>query len=119
MCCSTSQSLSSHPLEVLKVWEGGMSFHGGFLGVVVAGLWFCRRYGAPPMQVADAMALVAPVGLFLGRIANFINAELWGRRTDLPWGVVFPARRRRIARVSSRDFAPATRASFTKPGWRG
>ena len=80
----------SHPLEVLKVWEGGMSFHGGFLGVVVAGLWFCRRYGAAPTQVADAMALVAPVGLFLGRIANFINAELWGRPTDLPWGVIFP-----------------------------
>lgn len=80
----------SHPLDVLKVWEGGMSFHGGFLGVVVAGLWFCRRYGAAPMQVADAMALVAPVGLFLGRIANFINAELWGRPTDLPWGVIFP-----------------------------
>lgn len=80
----------SHPLEILKVWEGGMSFHGGFLGVVVAGLWFCRRARAPAMQVSDAMALVAPIGLFLGRIANFVNAELWGRPTDLPWGVIFP-----------------------------
>lgn len=80
----------SHPVEILKVWEGGMSFHGGFLGVVVAGFWFCRRHGTPPPQLADAMALVAPIGLFLGRLANFINAELWGRPTDLPWGVIFP-----------------------------
>jgi phosphatidylglycerol---prolipoprotein diacylglyceryl transferase len=80
----------AHPLDILKVWEGGMSFHGGFLGVVAAGLWFCRRYKVPAMQVSDAMALVAPVGLFLGRLANFVNAELWGRPTDLPWGVIFP-----------------------------
>ena len=80
----------AHPGDILKIWEGGMSFHGGFLGVLVAGLWFCRRNGFPPMQVSDAMAAVAPIGLFLGRIANFINAELWGRPTDLPWGVIFP-----------------------------
>jgi phosphatidylglycerol:prolipoprotein diacylglycerol transferase len=80
----------SHPLEILMVWEGGMSFHGGFLGVVVAGLWYCRRSGVPAMQISDAMALVAPIGLFLGRVANFVNAELWGRPTDLPWGVIFP-----------------------------
>ena len=80
----------SHPLDILKVWEGGMSFHGGFLGVVAAGLWYCRRHGAPALQVADAMALVAPIGLFLGRLANFVNAELWGRPTSLPWGVIFP-----------------------------
>ncbi len=79
-----------HPLDIVKVWEGGMSFHGGFLGVVAAGLWFCRRHGVPAMQLADALALVAPLGLFLGRIANFVNAELWGRPTDLPWGVIFP-----------------------------
>ena len=79
-----------HPVDIVKVWEGGMSFHGGFLGVVAAGLWFCRRHGAPVLQLADAMALVAPIGLFLGRIANFVNAELWGRPTDLPWGVIFP-----------------------------
>ena len=80
----------SHPAEILKVWEGGMSFHGGFLGTVVAGLWFCRRHGVPALQLSDAMALVAPVGLFFGRLANFVNAELWGRHTDLPWGVIFP-----------------------------
>ncbi|KAB2880784.1 MAG: prolipoprotein diacylglyceryl transferase [Albidovulum sp.] len=80
----------AHPLDIVKVWEGGMSFHGGFLGVLVAGLWFTRRNGVPAMQLSDAMAFVAPIGLFFGRIANFVNAELWGRPTDLPWGVIFP-----------------------------
>ncbi|WP_461308188.1 prolipoprotein diacylglyceryl transferase, partial [Albidovulum sp.] len=80
----------AHPLDIVKIWNGGMSFHGGFLGVVVAGLWFARRHAVPVPQLADAMALVAPLGLFFGRIANFINAELWGRPTDLPWGVIFP-----------------------------
>lgn len=78
------------PLSILRVWEGGMSFHGGFAGVVLAGLWFCRREGLAPLSVGDLFAYVAPVGLLLGRISNFINAELWGRQTDLPWGVVFP-----------------------------
>ncbi len=79
-----------NPASILRVWEGGMSFHGGFLGVVVAGVVFCRREGIPMLQAADLMALAAPTGLFLGRVANFINAELWGRQTDLPWGVAFP-----------------------------
>ena len=80
----------SNPSEILRVWEGGMSFHGGFAGVIVAGLIFCRRHGVPPLQIADAMALVAPIGIGLGRVANFINAELWGRPTLQPWGVIFP-----------------------------
>ncbi|MBN2628987.1 MAG: prolipoprotein diacylglyceryl transferase [Rhodobacteraceae bacterium] len=80
----------ANPASILKVWEGGMSFHGGFLGVVVAGLIFCRREGIAMLKAADIMAMVAPLGLFLGRIANFINAELWGRPTTLPWGVAFP-----------------------------
>ena len=80
----------SNPSEILRVWEGGMSFHGGFGGVIVAGLIFCSRHGVPPLQVADAMALVAPIGIGLGRVANFINAELWGRPTLQPWGVIFP-----------------------------
>ncbi|MFD2173304.1 prolipoprotein diacylglyceryl transferase [Rhodobacter lacus] len=78
------------PLAVIRVWEGGMAFHGGFLGVVVAGLWFCWRGRYPALSVGDAFALVAPIGLFFGRIANFIKPELWGRPTDLPWGVIFP-----------------------------
>ncbi len=80
----------ANPASILKVWEGGMSFHGGFLGVVVAGLIFCRREGIALLKAADIMAMVAPLGLFLGRIANFINAELWGRPTTMPWGVAFP-----------------------------
>lgn len=79
-----------NPAEIVKIWQGGMSFHGGFLGVVLAGVWFCRSHGVPALQLADAMALVAPIGLFLGRLANFVNAELWGRPTALPWGVIFP-----------------------------
>lgn len=80
----------SHPAEIIKVWQGGMSFHGGFAGVIVATWLFCRARGIPPLRLADAMAVVAPIGLFFGRIANFINAELWGRPTELPWGVIFP-----------------------------
>ncbi len=79
-----------NPAQILKVWQGGMSFHGGFLGVVVAGYIFCRREGIPMLSAADLMAMAAPPGLLLGRIANFINAELWGRTTTLPWGVAFP-----------------------------
>ena len=67
-----------------------MAFHGGFAGVVVAGLLFCRREGIPVLPLGDLLALVAPIGLMLGRLANFVNAELWGRPTDLPWGVIFP-----------------------------
>jgi phosphatidylglycerol:prolipoprotein diacylglycerol transferase len=78
------------PGRILRVWEGGMSFHGGFLGVVVAGLLFCRREGIAALPTADLLALAAPAGLMLGRVANFVNAELWGRPTDLPWGVIFP-----------------------------
>lgn len=80
----------SYPAEIIKVWQGGMSFHGGFVGVIVAAWLFARTRGIPPLRLADAMAVVAPIGLFFGRIANFINAELWGRPTDLPWGVIFP-----------------------------
>ncbi|MGB8813500.1 MAG: prolipoprotein diacylglyceryl transferase, partial [Paracoccaceae bacterium] len=79
-----------HPGDILKVWEGGMSFHGGFLGVVVAAFIFCWREKIPMLSAADLMAVAAPPGLLLGRIANFINAELWGRPTTLPWGVAFP-----------------------------
>ena len=78
------------PLQIVRVWEGGMAFHGGFAGVVVAGIWFCRREKIPMLSMGDLLAVAAPVGLMLGRLANFINAELWGRPTDLPWGVIFP-----------------------------
>jgi phosphatidylglycerol:prolipoprotein diacylglycerol transferase len=80
----------ANPLEILAIWQGGMAFHGGLAGVVVAAILFAHKHGAPLASVADALSLATPVGLFLGRIANFINAELWGRPTDLPWGVIFP-----------------------------
>ncbi|MCZ0814265.1 MAG: prolipoprotein diacylglyceryl transferase [Pseudomonadota bacterium] len=80
----------SHPLEILQVWQGGMAFHGGLLGVIAACLLFSWRRGIPWLSVADVLCMATPAGLLLGRIANFINAELWGRPTDLPWGVVFP-----------------------------
>jgi len=80
----------ANPLAALAVWEGGMSFHGGLLGVGVAMLLFARRNATPFLQLSDLVCLVAPVGLFLGRIANFINGELWGRTTDVAWAMVFP-----------------------------
>ncbi|WP_204113342.1 prolipoprotein diacylglyceryl transferase [Shimia biformata] len=80
----------AHPGEILQVWKGGMSFHGGFLGVVIAAWIFAGRNNIPKLAISDALALSVAPGLFLGRIANFINAELWGRQTDMPWGVVFP-----------------------------
>ncbi|HEX9703574.1 MAG TPA: prolipoprotein diacylglyceryl transferase [Rhodospirillales bacterium] len=79
-----------NPLAVFAVWRGGMSFHGGLLGVAVAIVAFCRKRGLDLWQFSDRIACVAPVGLFFGRIANFINGELFGRVTDVPWAVVFP-----------------------------
>ncbi|MFT7027067.1 MAG: phosphatidylglycerol:prolipoprotein diacylglycerol transferase [Paracoccaceae bacterium] len=80
----------ANPSEILQVWAGGMSFHGGFLGVVAGVVLYSRARGLPLLQVGDAVAMAAPVGLLLGRLANFVNAELWGRVTDVPWAVVFP-----------------------------
>lgn len=79
-----------HPFEVLRVWDGGMAFHGGFLGVILAVILYCRFNRILLWSAADLVALASPPGLFFGRVANFINAELWGRPTDMPWGVVFP-----------------------------
>ena len=81
--------LAAHPLDVFKVWEGGMSFHGGFLGVCAAIAFFARRNSIDILKLGDLIAPVAPIGLFFGRIANFINGELWGRPTDGPFGIVF------------------------------
>jgi phosphatidylglycerol:prolipoprotein diacylglycerol transferase len=78
------------PLRVFAVWEGGMSFHGGFLGVILAFVLYARRKGISFWTLIDMAALCAPVGLGLGRLGNFINGELYGRQTDVPWGIVFP-----------------------------
>jgi phosphatidylglycerol---prolipoprotein diacylglyceryl transferase len=81
-----------NPLEILELWKGGMSFHGGFMGCVVAVIWFARKNAIPILSLGDITTAVGPIGLFLGRIANFINSELWGRAADpdLPWAMIFP-----------------------------
>ena len=79
-----------NPLEIPQMWNGGMSFHGGLVGVILAMILFARRHGIAFFALADVIATTTPIGLLLGRIANFINGELWGRETDMPWGVIFP-----------------------------
>lgn len=79
-----------HPLAVFKIWQGGMAFHGGLLGVLVAVWLFARSQGRRFFEITDYLAPVVPLGLFFGRIANFVNGELWGKPTDVPWAMVFP-----------------------------
>jgi phosphatidylglycerol:prolipoprotein diacylglycerol transferase len=81
---------AENPLEIFEIWRGGMSFHGGFLGCLAAVVLFSHRRGIPFLSLADVTCAVAPIGLFLGRLANFVNGELWGRITDVPWAIVFP-----------------------------
>jgi phosphatidylglycerol:prolipoprotein diacylglycerol transferase len=80
----------ANPLEIFTLWKGGMSFHGGFTGCVIAVMLFARRRNISILSLGDLTCAVAPIGLFLGRIANFINSELWGRVADVPWAMVFP-----------------------------
>jgi len=80
----------NHPLEIFAVWHGGMSFHGGLIGSVVCGVWYCKRSHADAWRVADLVTATAPIGLGMGRLGNFINGELYGRVTDRPWGMIFP-----------------------------
>ncbi len=93
----------AHPLEILAVWKGGMSFHGGMLGVIIAMVVYARRRGRPWLQVTDLVAPCVPTGLASGRIGNFINGELWGRAADpsLPWAMVFPQAGDGVARHPS------------------
>jgi phosphatidylglycerol:prolipoprotein diacylglycerol transferase len=80
----------AHPAEILVLWRGGMSFHGGFLGTVLALILFARSRHIPVLSMLDIASIAVPVGLFLGRLANFVNGELWGRVTDVPWAFIFP-----------------------------
>ncbi|SFL12758.1 prolipoprotein diacylglyceryl transferase [Shimia haliotis] len=81
---------AANPAEILQIWQGGMAFHGGMLGVIVAAWLYTSAHKLNKLRVSDAMVLGIWPGLLLGRIANFINAELWGRQTEMPWGVIFP-----------------------------
>jgi len=82
---------AAHPLEVFAIWQGGMSFHGGLIGSVAAGVYFCRKVRHDPWEIADLVVATAPIALGLGRLGNFINGELYGRVTDQPWAMVFPS----------------------------
>ena len=95
----------SHPIEIFKIWEGGMAFHGGLIGALIGVLLFCRRYKAPALTMLDLCSLVAPIGIFLGRIANFIRPELWGRPTDVPG----------LSSSRGRTACRAIPARFTRP----
>ncbi|GGE40137.1 prolipoprotein diacylglyceryl transferase [Agaricicola taiwanensis] len=81
---------AAQPLEALMVWRGGMSFHGGLLGAIAGMCWFAWRRGQSVLPIFDLIGAVAPIGIFFGRIANFVNGELWGRVSDVPWAVIFP-----------------------------
>lgn len=83
----------THPLNIVRIWDGGMAFHGGFIGVILAVILFSKIHRVNLWSLSDLIAVAATPGLFFGRVANFINAELWGRPTSLPWGVVFPGER--------------------------
>jgi phosphatidylglycerol:prolipoprotein diacylglycerol transferase len=89
-CTGLPMDFVHHPIRIIAAWEGGMSFHGGLLGVAVATWLFCRRRKLKLLPIADLVCAFAPIGLFFGRIANFINDELWGRPTDVPWAMIFP-----------------------------
>ena len=91
----------SNPLRIFYVWEGGMSFHGGLLGVILAIIIFCRRQKLDMLRVGDAVAIATPIGLCFGRIANFINGEIWGKPTDVWWAMVFPNDRSQLPRHPS------------------
>jgi phosphatidylglycerol:prolipoprotein diacylglycerol transferase len=79
----------TNPINIISAWDGGMSFHGGLIGVIIATLWFTHRRKLNTLQIGDLLCVVAPIGMFLVRMANFINGELWGRPTNVPWGMVF------------------------------
>jgi phosphatidylglycerol:prolipoprotein diacylglycerol transferase len=100
-CIFYQPEIWATPLEVLKAWNGGMSFHGGLIGVILAIFLFCRIHRLDMLRVCDYVACTAPFGLILVRLANFANGELWGRPTNLPWGMIFPGAHDNVARHPS------------------
>jgi phosphatidylglycerol:prolipoprotein diacylglycerol transferase len=96
-----------HPAQIFELWNGGMSFHGGFVGCTIAIVAFALKRRIPMLSLADVTAAVCPIGLFLGRLANFINGELWGRPTDVPWAMIFPNSHDGVARHPSQLYEAA------------
>src|ERR1700726_3154662 len=92
---------AGHPLETIELWKGGMSFHGGFLGCVLAVVLFAWKRGISFLSVGDLTCAAGPPGIFLVRLANFVNGELWGRETDVPWAMIFPLDRDQLPRHPS------------------
>lgn len=102
----------AHPGEIFAIWKGGMAFHGGLLGVIIALVGFALIRKLPLLTLCDLVSAAAPIGLFLGRIANFINGELWGRPTDMPWGMVFPMAMDGLARHPSQLYEAGLEGLF-------
>jgi phosphatidylglycerol:prolipoprotein diacylglycerol transferase len=99
------------PIRAIQIWNGGMSFHGGLTGTTIAMIIFAKRNKIPLWNLFDIVSAVVPIGLFFGRIANFINGELWGRLADVPWAVCFPPAARSLA-IRANSMKPASKASF-------
>jgi phosphatidylglycerol---prolipoprotein diacylglyceryl transferase len=109
------RSFPSDPLAVLRVWEPGMSFHGGLVGVILAVCWFARREGIPTAHLFDVTATTAPAGLLFGRLANFVNGELWGKPASVPWAVLFP----RSVSAEHPDLVPRHPSQLYEAGMEG
>ena len=107
VCRGLPMDYFTHPWHMLEVWNGGMSFHGAALGVILSVIWFCRRRKLPLFTIGDLICAVQPIGQGLGRIANFINGELWGKPSDAPWAMVFPGAHDNVPRHPSQLYEAA------------